>query len=197
MTGCDAAGHKRDERGARGVGNARDADDAGGTGATRGPIIAGGGSSPSERAFVLDTSALLSYLRGDRGGALVQRVLQQCRDCETRMAISASHLLEAYETAARDAPDLLDDLISLVDQLPLDVCPLTEETVEAVAHMVASSPDLKPELGAALALSSENGATLVTADPDMAGRPGCLYVGSGSGPGTGPGIGSTRGNQAR
>jgi predicted nucleic acid-binding protein len=120
---------------------------------------------------------MLSYLRGDEGGAVVQRVLQQCRDCETRMAIPASHLLEAYAVAVREAPALLDDLISLVDQLPLEVCPVTKETAEAAAELVASRPELKPERAAAMAFCGRNGTTLVTADPGMADQPGCLYVG--------------------
>ncbi len=140
------------------------------------------GSPPApEAAFAIDAAALLSYLHGDEGGAVVQRVLRQCKDCETRMVIPASHLLEAYAAAAREAPAVLDDLISLLDQLPIDVCPLTEEAAEAVAKMVASCPDLRPGLAVALALCSGNGATLVTADPDAAGRHGCLYVGPGRG----------------
>ena len=130
-----------------------------------------------EAGFVMDAPALLAYLRGDEGGAVVQRVLQQCRDCESRVDIAAWDLLETYAVSAREAPSLLEELVSLVDQLPLYVHPVTQETAAAVAELVAAHPEVKPSQALALTLAGRNDSTLVTGDPELSPRPNCLYVG--------------------
>ncbi len=128
-------------------------------------------------AFVLDASALLAYLRGDQGGAVVRRVLQQCRDCETRATIAASALLETFAVAAREAPAVFEDLVALVDQLPLDARPVTVETVRAAVDLVAANPGFSADQATALVLTSDTATTLVTGDLALAGRDSVLYVG--------------------
>ena len=136
------------------------------------------GAGPcKEVAFVLDSAALLAYLRGEEGGAVVQRVLRQCQDCETRAAIAAPALLDTYAVAAREAPALFEDLVPLIEQLPLDTHPVTSETARAVADLVAQEAGLTSDQATGLILSSRNGATLVTADPGLASRNSILYVG--------------------
>jgi AbrB family looped-hinge helix DNA binding protein len=144
-------------------------------------------STPSDAGFVIGSSALLAYLRGDEGGAIVQRVLQQCRDCETRAVIAASDLLEAYAAPVEVAPSVLQDLVSLIDQLPLDACPVTGQTAARAAELVAADSGLKPSQALALVLAVKTGSTLVTADRELSGRAGCLYVGSSGGSGGNPG----------
>jgi AbrB family looped-hinge helix DNA binding protein len=144
-------------------------------------------STPSDAGFVIGSSALLAYLRGDEGGAIVQRVLQQCRDCETRAVITASDLLEAYAAPVEVAPSVLQDLVSLIDQLPLDACPVTGQTAARAAELVAADSGLKPSQALALVLAVKTGSTLVTADRELSGRAGCLYVGSSGGSGGNPG----------
>ncbi len=128
-------------------------------------------------AFVLDSSALLAYLRGDEGGAVVQRILRQCQDCDTRAAIPAQALMDAYAVAAREAPSVFDDLVPLVEQLPLEAHPITADTAREVADLIAGDSGLTSGQATGLVLSSRDGATLVTADPVLAGRKSTLYVG--------------------
>jgi len=144
------------------------------------------GGGPEGTAFVLDASALLCYLRREEGGEVVQRVLRQCSDCATRAALPASDLLAVYAVVARECPDRLDDLISLMAQLPLEVTPVTAETVEASVRLLATSDCPKPELASALEVSTRTRATLVTCDQEAARLPGCLYVGP---PRNGAGVG--------
>jgi predicted nucleic acid-binding protein len=131
----------------------------------------------SEVAFVLDATALLAYLRGDEGGAVVQRVLRQCQDCETRAAIAAPALLDTYAVAAKEAPALFDDLVPLVEQLPLDSEAVTSDTAREVADLVSKEAGLTSDQATGLALSQKHGATLVTADQALADRVSVLYVG--------------------
>ena len=135
------------------------------------------GKSAEAAAFVLDASALLSYLKGEDGGEIVQRILRQCCDSGTRAAVTASDLLDVYIQVARDNPGALDDLLSLVSQLPLEVLPVTAETAETAARLLASSTCPKPELACAMVNCLKTGATLVTKEGCASGMPGCLYLG--------------------
>lgn len=131
-----------------------------------------------DTAFVIDSGSLLAYLRDDAGGALVQRVFRQCVDCEAAVEIASVDLLEAYSAAASEAPASLEELVSLVDQLPIRVEPADRDSVIAAAQLLVEHPDLKPSQAAALLLARERGATLVTADLTMARLSPSLYVGS-------------------
>ncbi len=119
---------------------------------------------------------MLAYLRGDEGGAVVQRVLQQCKDCETRAAIAAPALLDVFAAAARDTPAGFEDLVALVDQLPLETRPVTADIARAVVDFVAAHPGLTGSQATVLVLAS-GGTTLVTGDPALAKRDSVLYVG--------------------
>ncbi len=130
-----------------------------------------------DTSFVLDAPAMLAYLRGDGGGAVVQRVLRQCWDFETRAAIAADALQEVYAVAAKESPDTFDDLWPLIDQLPLDTHPVTADTAREVADLIAADGSLSGSQAAGLALSKLYGATLVTADPALSGKERVLYVG--------------------
>lgn len=138
---------------------------------------------PCEVGFILDAGALLAYLKGDEGGALVQRILEQCKDCSTKAGIAASDLLEVLAVSAREAPSLVEDVISLVDQLPLDIRPVTRDVAAAAAAYTSSKPELKPDQALGLSLAAQVQAsggqkpTLVTTDPGLADMPDCLYVG--------------------
>ena len=127
-------------------------------------------------AFVLDSSALLAYLRGDPGGAVVHRVLRQCQDVGTRAIVAAPALSEAYAAAAVEAPAAFEDLVPLIEQLPLDTYSITADTARAVADLVAREHGLTSGQATGLVLSSQSGATLVSADMALEGRPGVLYV---------------------
>ena len=135
------------------------------------------GESTGAAAFVLDASSLLAYLRGEDGGEVVQRVLRQCCDSATKAAVTALDLLNVYIHAARARPEMLDDLLSLTSQLPLEVLPVTSETAEAAAKLIASSRCPKAELAVAMEASVRTGATLVTRDAAALDLAGCLYVG--------------------
>lgn len=134
-------------------------------------------SEPSDTAFVLDSSAVLAYLRGDGRGALVQRVLRQCADCETQAEITSIDLLEVYAAAAAVDAVSLEELASLIDQLPLRVAPSDRDKVTEAAQLLAEDPGLKPSQAATLLLSREREATLVTADKYLARLSPSLYVG--------------------
>jgi len=135
------------------------------------------GAISKDLSYVLDAAAILAYLRGDAGGAVVQRVLRQCQDIGTKAIVAAPALSDAYAAAAVEAPAVFDDLVPLVEQLPLEAYAITAETARAVADVVAQERGLSSSQATGLVLSQNSGATLVSADKALEGRPGVLYVG--------------------
>ncbi|MGE5579543.1 MAG: hypothetical protein ACM3WU_05785 [Bacillota bacterium] len=146
-------------------------------GGARPPRERGAGNAIADASYILDSQALLAYLRGDPGGAIVQRVLRQCQDCNTKAAIPAPALSDAYAIMASEAPTVFDDVVPLVEQLPLEAHSITADTARAIADLVAEEPGLSSEQATGLVLSSSTGATLVTGDPALSGRTNTLYVG--------------------
>ncbi|HHY44465.1 MAG TPA: hypothetical protein GX512_01970 [Firmicutes bacterium] len=130
-----------------------------------------------ETAFVMDASALLAFLEGAPGGALVQRVLKQCADCGTQVEITGDGLLEVYAAAVSGMASSLEELASLIDQLPVSIEPLTQDLAMLSARVLAGCPGLRKAASSAVVLARERGATLVTADPLQASLVPCLYVG--------------------
>lgn len=132
-----------------------------------------------DTAFVMDSSALLAFLNGEPGGALVQRVLKQCLECGTQVDMTSLDLLEAYAAAISASASSLEELTSLIDQLPVSVEPLTQDLAMLSARIIEERPGLKPPASPAVVLSRKKGATLLTADPIQASLAPSLYVGPG------------------
>ena len=93
-----------------------------------------------DTAFVMDSGSLLAYLRNDAGGALVQRVLRQCSDCETQVEIAAPVLRGVFNRSSRIA------LVSGGTRLyrgptPIHVEPATHDRVIGVAQVIVEHPN--------------------------------------------------------
>jgi PIN domain nuclease of toxin-antitoxin system len=130
-----------------------------------------------ETAFVMDSSALLAFLEGGPGGPLVQRVLRQCSECGTQVEMTSDGLLEAYAAATSGSASSLEELASLIDQLPVSVESLTQDLAMLSARVLAERPGLRHSASSTVVLSRERGATLITADPVQASLVPSLYVG--------------------
>ena len=127
--------------------------------------------------FVVDSSSLLAYLRGQPGGELVQRVFAQCAECGYRVKTTALALLQTYESAAAENEPMIDEVISLVEQLPLEVVPLTGEGAAQSARASLSLDHRSPAQISVVDLARSVDAALVTADNVMAELyPKCLFV---------------------
>jgi len=132
---------------------------------------------PEQGDFVLDASSLLAYLRGEPGGDLVQRVFSHCAECGYKAKTTALVLLRVYEQAAEENELMMDDVISVLEQLPLEVVPLTGD-LAAQSVRTSLVKGIKDSAGGSAAeLATVIGGTLVTADKDMARLlPGSLLV---------------------
>lgn len=124
----------------------------------------------------MDSSSLLTYLRGDPGGHLVQRILRQSAECGYRIRVAPVDLLEVYRESAKE-DSLLDEVAALMEQLPLEIVPFAGNDAVQIARIAMENPELGYGRSASLQLARSLGATLVTADEGLkaAWEP-CLFV---------------------
>lgn len=118
--------------------------------------------------FLMDGTALTAYLKAEAGGAIVERVLRQCIECASSVKVPATCILAVLSQAARQAPALLDDMISLLTQLPLEIIGIDLESAGAAALLLKENPQLRIEQAVPLSLAKKTRATLITADSDLA-----------------------------
>jgi len=134
-------------------------------------------AGPEQGDFVVDYSSLLAYLRGEPGGDLVQRVLSQCAECGYKAKTTALVLLKVYEQAAEENEPMMDDVISVIEQLPLEVVPLTGDLAAQSIRASLAKGLGDSAAGSVAELVRSINATLVTADKEMAKvHPKCLLV---------------------
>jgi predicted nucleic acid-binding protein len=119
------------------------------------------------RAFVLDTFALLAYLRDEQAGARIEKVLEDAKKEKCRLFVSIISLGELlYITERRGGAPRAQDVLALVRQLPLEILPADEQAVFAAAHIKANYT-LSYADAFAVAAAIREGAVVLTGDPEF------------------------------
>jgi hypothetical protein len=134
-------------------------------------------SDPQELAFWLDKSALMSYLAGQDQGHVVERIFTQCKESGCKVKVSAADLLETYGEVSKRNPDLLEDTIALIDQLPLMIESLNADNVASASKMLADNPSVEPRLAFALCMAGRDKATLISCEQSIQGFENILCLG--------------------
>jgi predicted nucleic acid-binding protein len=117
--------------------------------------------------FVLDSFALLAYLQDEPAASRIQKLLENAAKDKWRLFLSIINLGEIlYITERRGGVAKAQDVLALIQQLPIDVLPANEEAVFAAAHIKANHSISYADSFAVAAATQEN-ATLVTADPEF------------------------------
>ncbi len=117
--------------------------------------------------IVLDSSAVLAFFLGERGGAEVKRELRACRNGKRHGLLSAASLAEIHRRMRRGmdretARRMLDALLLT----PLTLVPLEREVAGEAADLShESGAGLMDSIVAATARPSK--AVVITADPDF------------------------------
>lgn len=118
-------------------------------------------------AFVLDTFALLVYLRDERAAGRIEKVLQDAGKEKCRLFVSIINLGELlYITERRGGAPRAQDVLALVRQLPLEILPADEQAVFAAAHIKANHT-LSYADAFAVAAALRQGAAILTGDPEF------------------------------
>ena len=115
-------------------------------------------------SFVLDTSAVLTYLSDLPGSDLIEEILDNAHSGKVRVYISYLTISELYYIVGSEfSPRKANDSIAAVKRWPASLVPVDEGIALAAGRMmVQRGIDLQDAIVIATAL--DKGAALVTAD---------------------------------
>ena len=117
--------------------------------------------------YVLDTFALLVYLRGEPGDEQVRELLSQAEGGERCLHLCLINYGEVIYISERQGGRLAaEEAVRIVDNLPVEVVPADRRLTFAAAHVKANYP-LSYADAFVVALAQRLGATVVTGDPEF------------------------------
>jgi len=122
--------------------------------------------------FLLDTSAILAFLGGERGADEVERLLRAARAGRLRLLVCSITLMEIFYTAMRErGEDQAARLVALVKAWPLEWVSPDEKILLQAGRLKASN---RVSVADALiaAVAKLHDATLVHKDPELDGSRG-------------------------
>lgn len=123
--------------------------------------------SDSGTVFVLDSYALLALLGGEAGGERVREVLQRSSRGTDRALLSLINLGEVVYISERERGlARAQEVLAMVEQLPIEIMPVERQTVLAAAHIKAHYPVAYAD-AFAIAAAQEHEGTLITGDPEF------------------------------
>lgn len=118
-------------------------------------------------AYVLDSFALLAYLEGEAGMGRVRSVLEGAAARRHTVSLSLINLGEAlYITERERGLVAARRTLGAVDQLPLEIVPVSRATVLAAAHVKARFPISYAD-AFAVVTARDSGGVLMTGDPEF------------------------------
>jgi len=118
-------------------------------------------------AYVLDSFALLAYLEGERGRPRVKELLRGAEAGAHTIYLSLINLGEVlYITEREKSLFLAQRALAAIDQLPLQIVPVSRATVLAAAHVKARYPISYADAFAVVTAQDHHG-LLITGDPEF------------------------------
>ena len=118
--------------------------------------------------YVLDSFALLTYLDGEEGMDRVRDILFEASQGDCRVVLSIINLAEVlYITEREVGLPQAQAVLAVMEQLPIEILPATNETVLAAAHIKANYPIAYTDAFAVVA-AIEPGGTVLTGDNEFA-----------------------------
>lgn len=118
-------------------------------------------------AFVLDSFALLAYFQDEPAASRIERLFDNAAKEKCRLFLSIINLGEIlYITERRGGIAKAQDVLALIQQLPIQILPANEETVFAAAHIKANH-SISYADSFVVAAAVETNAAVVTADPEF------------------------------
>jgi predicted nucleic acid-binding protein len=123
--------------------------------------------SDSTIVFILDSFALLAYLGGETGEERSREILHDASIGEKRVLVSLINLGEiVYITERERGLAKAQEVLAMIEQLPIEILPVVRQTVLAAAHIKAQYPIAYADAFAIVAAQEHEG-TLITGDPEF------------------------------
>lgn len=117
--------------------------------------------------FVLDTFALIAYLRDEPAAARVEKALAEAQKGRARLLVSLINLGEIlYLVERRGGVAKAQDTLALIRQLPIETLPADEQAVFTAAHIKAGHA-LSYADAFSVASAICEGAVILTGDPEF------------------------------
>ena len=117
--------------------------------------------------YVLDSFALLAYLDGEEGMDRVRDILVEAAQGDCRVVLSIINLGEVlYITEREVGLPQAQAVLAVMEQLPIEILPATNEAVLAAAHIKANYPVAYADAFAVVA-AIESGGTVLTGDDEF------------------------------
>jgi ribonuclease VapC len=121
----------------------------------------------SATVLILDSYALLAYLGGEVGEGRVKEILYDASLGKIRALMSLINLGEvAYITERERGLAKAQEVLAIVEQLPIEILPVDRQTVLAAAHIKAQHPVAYADAFAIVAAQEHEG-VLITGDPEF------------------------------
>ena len=118
-------------------------------------------------AFTLDSFALLAYLEGEAGMPRVQAILAAAQTGSHTVYLSLINLGEVLYITERESGLVpAQRTLAAIDQLPLQIVPVTRATVFAAAHIKARYSISYADAFAVVTAQEYHG-VLITGDPEF------------------------------
>ena len=119
------------------------------------------------KPIVLDSFALIAYLRAEPAGAKVTAHLQAAQAGKTRLFLSFINLAEVYyKTIREQGLDKGREVIAILRALPIEIVSLSDEFTLRAAEVKAAHPMSFADCFAT-ALAQEKHASILTGDPEF------------------------------
>ena len=116
---------------------------------------------------VLDSFALLAYLRDENGAGLVQELLEKASRKDAPMLMTEVNYAEVkYIVLRKDGKEAWKEVAASLGSLPVEFVPTTRALADAAADFKASHRISLADAFAA-ALAKEKKAELITGDPEF------------------------------
>jgi len=117
--------------------------------------------------FVLDTFALIAYLRDEPAAAQIEKALADAKKGKCRLLVSLINLGEIlYIVERRGGVAKAQDTLALIRQLPIEFLPADEQAVFDAAHIKANHALSYADAFAVAAAILES-AIILTGDPEF------------------------------
>lgn len=121
----------------------------------------------SMKEYVLDSYAVLSYLKDEPNSEQVDRLFEAARDGKCHLYMCVINLGEVmYITERERSASKAQDTLTLINELPIEIVNADRALTLAAAHLKADCPIAYADCFAA-ALAQLKDAILVTGDPEF------------------------------
>ena len=129
-----------------------------------------------DRAYVLDSYALLAHFEDEAGGEKVRKILRASSAGRARLFLSVINLGELYYISLRErGREMAEQILFLMEQLPIDIVIADREMTLEAAKLKGVHPVAYADCFAA-ALAIRKNAKLVTGDAEFKRFEGILSV---------------------